>query len=526
MALDHTLKPLTVKPGIQRDGTNFDSKSWIDGQWTRFYGESFAPRKMGGYTQASIGTPKIVRSVFPVSRSDTDDPLNPNNVNAFDLYLGSEDGVRYITFYENALTSPFVNRTPLGYTSNPSNMWTFDQMTTVDADVINSAIIAHVAPNTNNIASTQRGQVFYGDISDTNALTEITPAGSDYFTSAGGITVVSPNLFIYGENGVVQWSNNNDPSTWGSNQYAVISNTKIVDGIPIKGGALFWSMRELLRATQVPPSGSGTFQYTFDTVETDISILSSNSVIRWGQMYYWIGLSEFYYYNGVVQRIYNTYNSRYFFDNLNFNAREKVWGMAIPEYGELHWFWPKGNATECTNGLAYNVWGDFWFDYVLPRSAGVEPSYFKYPIMCDSSSVISAYPVVENSDTFPIWIHENGEDKTIGNNNYAIESYITTPYMSLFEGNFQTDLQMRSRRFEPDFELIGALQITVNNYSYPMSPPNNTIKYTLNPGDERVDMYSMGRLVTFTFNSNEAGGYYQMGKPLIDVSMGDVRQSQ
>ena len=95
----------------------------------------------------------------------------------------------------------------------------------------------------------------------------------------------------------------------------------------------------------------------------------------------------------------------------------------------------------------------------------------------------------------------------------------------LLEGDFQTDLQMRSRRFEPDFDLYGALQITVNNYSYAMSPPNNTIVYTLNPGDDRVDMHSMGRLVTFTFTSNEAGGYFQMGKPLIDVTLGDVRQN-
>jgi hypothetical protein len=200
--------------------------------------------------------------------------------------------------------------------------------------------------------------------------------------------------------------------------------------------------------------------------------------------------------------------------------------MAIPEYGELWWFWPKGNAPECTNALVYNVWGDFWYDLELGRSAGIEPSYFEYPIMCDSRSIISTYPIVENNDTFPIWVHESGTDKTIGNANYAIESYITTPYMSLFEGNFQTDLQMRSRRFEPDFDLIGALQITVNNYSYPMSKANNTITYMLNPGDERVDMYSMGRLVTFTFTSNEAGGYFQMGKPLIDVSLGDVRQGQ
>lgn len=523
MGLDHSLRPLIIQPGIQRDITRFSSKGWIDGQWVRFYGETFQPRKIGGYKQATTGTADIVRSIFPVARFDINDPYNPNNINAFDLYMGNKSGIRFMSFYENTVVGTFVNRTPTEYIDQPEALrelssWTFDQMTVLtDLGELQSIIVGHVAPNATNIASTEPGKVYAGLINSTDPLTDITP--TEPKASAGGIVYIAPNLFLYGENGVVQWCAANSPQDWPAENYAVVGSTKVVASTPIKGGGLFWTLRELVRATQ-----DGGDKYTFDVVETDISIMSQKCVVKFDQMYYWIGLDQFFYYNGVVNRIYNTYNGNYFFDGLNYNAREKVFGMAIPRYQEIWWFYPRGSATECTHVIAYNIKGDFWYDLELPRAAGVEPSYFQYPIMTDSQSSVVTSPITDVPVGFPIWIHEYGTDREIGGNKYAIPAYITTPYMSLFEQDYQTDLQMRSRRFEPDFELQGNLDITVSSYSYPLSDPQNVITYNYREGQGRVDMHSMGRLVTFTFTSNQAGGFFQMGKPLIDITTGDVRQ--
>ena len=38
---------LNIKPGIQRDGTEFDAPCYVNGQWVRF--QRGRPRKMGGY---------------------------------------------------------------------------------------------------------------------------------------------------------------------------------------------------------------------------------------------------------------------------------------------------------------------------------------------------------------------------------------------------------------------------------------------------------------------------------------------
>ena len=53
---------LQVGAGIQRDGTEFASSSYVDGQWCRFqYGR---PRKMGGYSGAFLNAPGISRGVI------------------------------------------------------------------------------------------------------------------------------------------------------------------------------------------------------------------------------------------------------------------------------------------------------------------------------------------------------------------------------------------------------------------------------------------------------------------------------
>src|ERR1700735_4266952 len=110
---------LSSEPGIQRDGTKYDSKNYIDGQWVRFY--RGRPRKIGGYKLISPGTTTIIRTLY-----NYDNPTAPNSC---DTYKGRADSV----VYENFLLKPSlgqgggeVNRTPTNYFPtyyNVNNLW-------------------------------------------------------------------------------------------------------------------------------------------------------------------------------------------------------------------------------------------------------------------------------------------------------------------------------------------------------------------------------------------------------------------
>src|SRR4051812_15457229 len=113
---------LDSEPGIQRDGTQLDTKSYIDGQWVRTY--RGRPLKIGGYKLIDQGNGTIIRTLY-----NYDNPTRPNSV---DTYIGRSDSVVYINFDLNGI-SPLgeIDRTPTNYNDyyNINNLWDFDTFT-------------------------------------------------------------------------------------------------------------------------------------------------------------------------------------------------------------------------------------------------------------------------------------------------------------------------------------------------------------------------------------------------------------
>jgi len=92
-------------------------------------------------------------------------------------------------------------------------------------------------------------------------------------------------------------------------------------------------------------------------------------------------------YNGVVKEIPNSMNQNYFFDNLNYAQRQKVWVSKVPRFGEVWWFYPRGDATECTDAIVYNTRENTWYDagqaLGARRSAGYFSQVFHYPVQAN-----------------------------------------------------------------------------------------------------------------------------------------------
>jgi hypothetical protein len=107
-------------------------------------------------------------------------------------------------------------------------------------------------------------------------------------------------------------------------------------------------------------------------------------VIEYDGIYYWCGVDRFLLYNGVVKEIPNVFNQNYFFDNLNYAQRNKVYVTKVPRFGEIWWFFPSGSSTECNDAIIYNIRENCWYDAGTAlgarRSAGYFSQVFHYPI--------------------------------------------------------------------------------------------------------------------------------------------------
>jgi hypothetical protein len=214
---------------------------------------------------------------------------------------------------------------------------------------------------------------------------------------SGGAVMLYPYLFVYGNFGLIRNSAGGNLNDWvGVTANATnITGTKIVKGLPVRGGSnapsgLFWSLDSLIRVSYTPTTvtvgaTSSTFYWRYDIISSQTSIMSSQSVIEYDGIYYWCGIDRFLAYAGTVQEIQNSFNQNYFFDNLNYAQRQKVFAMKVPRYGEIWWYYPRGQATECTDAVIYNVREKCWYDagqaLGAQRCAGYFSQVFPYPVL-------------------------------------------------------------------------------------------------------------------------------------------------
>jgi hypothetical protein len=361
-------------PGVKRDGTKFEGDNYVDGQWVRF--QRGLPRKMGGYRSIN----KFLRGLPRTLIEYTQD---------LQTYVHAGSANRVERFYIDGSynTSVITDRTPTtGFTASDANLWQF----AVSYDTANgNQIVAQVAPNLNCICNSDGGEIFHGNLLGTTPLAPVAGAKKPgNFSCTGGIVSLAPHLFAFGNDGYVAWSvpNRPDDFTGAGAGNAYVTGQKIVRGMPLRGGpgnspsGLFWSADSLVRASYI----GGTALFQFDTISSQSSILSAQSVIEYDGVFYWIGTDRFLMFNGVVREIENNLNLNFFFDNLNYAQRQKVFAMKVPRFGEIWWCFPIGTSTEPNHAIVYNVRENTWYDTALPnegRGAGLFPAVFRKPLM-------------------------------------------------------------------------------------------------------------------------------------------------
>jgi len=290
------------------------------------------------------------------------------------------------------------------FAPNNAYVWQFDIQYSPAGGRLN--LLASPGVNLANIDSGRPTQVLIGSLTpDTNdvwsfsGLSDSAGQNPTYkpITVDGGVCVLYPYIFVYGSNGFIANNHvdstyiNQSPYDWNgatANQVNM-SASKIILGKPTRGGTnspsgLFWATDSLIR---VSFTGAAPYYWRYDIVSSQISIISSSSVVEMDGTFYWMGVDRFYVYNGQVAVLPNDKNVNWLFDNLNFQYRQKVWATKVPRYNEIWFFYPRGTATECTDAIIYNVKDKIWYDAGsaegAQRSSGWTTEIFPTPIWAD-----------------------------------------------------------------------------------------------------------------------------------------------
>jgi len=350
---------------------------------------------------------------------------------------------------------------------------------------------------------------------------------------SGGVVMLFPYLFAYGNNGLIENCAAGDFNNWTSadSNKNNVSSTKVVKGLPLRGGTtspagLFWTLDSVVRVTYAPTTvGNQTFYWKYDLITQQSSILSSQCVIEYDGIFYWVGTDRFLAYNGVVQEVENKQNFNYFFDNLNYAQRQKVWVSKVPRWGEIWWFFPSGDSTECNDAIIYNVREKCWYDAGAAlgarRSAGVFSEVFRRPIWGGNE--------VNTTGKYTLWQHETGTNRVYTNNVDAIESSVETNVIGARGGLVGSveqpgdNVWTRIERIEPDFVQTGTMDVIITGKSYADDVDDPSDPYTFNPDTLKIDMKEQRREMRLQFVSNTQNGDFFMGRILLSIDVGDVR---
>jgi len=402
--------------------------------------------------------------------------------------------------------------------ASAQNFWMFDYQ--YDSSTNQNYLLAHVAPNMECICNDAGGQIFFGEVLGTGDLKSISLPSDANVT--GGIVSLHPYLFYYGTDGIIGWSVPGEPTnmTGTGSGIARVWGQKIIKGLPLRAGSgsapagIFWAYDAVIRATFA--GGDTVFQ--FDVIATDTSIISEFCVVDYDGVFFWCGVDRFLMFNGVVREVPNQMNLNYFFDGINPRARNKVFAFKVPRYGEIWWCYPRGEATECTHAVIYNVRESCWYDTELPnggRSAGQFNNSFAAPILTGTEDSGSGYRV---------WVQEQLTDEYDGPNIRPIRSFFETADLSaLVQGRNE---YLRITAIEPDFVQRGPMTVQVTGRANARAPEVFSSIFTFPeqatvPHEQIVMLKEQRRELRVRFESDAVYGDYQMGQIIGHIDSGD-----
>lgn len=379
------LIPLTLPPGVYRNGTEFQSSNrWYDANLVRWVDGTMRP--VGGWrTRTLVGTtaPRAALSWSDLSNDqhlavgfhnklkavnaiNTVTDITPTGLVVGDLH--ADVNVGYGGGYYG--TSTYGEQRP--------DVGVYGEATTWTLDTWGQNLVA---------CSTADGRLFQWDLNVANDAVAISGAPTQ---NAALVVTAERFLFALGAGGnprKVQWSDREDITTWttlttneaGDIELQTVG--RIMLGIRTRGQTLILTDQDAHVATyQGPP-----FVYGFERVGSGCGVASRHAAVNVDEGVYWFSPSGFYTYTGGAVSPVQCDVEDYIFSDINTQQASQVYGVAMTQYNEIWWFYPSAASIENDRYVVLNYAENHWSIGYMERTAAVSGGVFRNPIMLDAS---------------------------------------------------------------------------------------------------------------------------------------------
>jgi hypothetical protein len=254
------------------------------------------------------------------------------------------------------------------------------------------------------------------------------------------------------------------------------------------------------------------FTFGLREVASGISAAGPNCAIAANDKVYWMGLGEFYVYDGVVQTIPCPIKEYVFDQTFDQERRDIVFAAHNSAFSEIWWFYPCTISGDCTRYAVYNYAQELWYYGTLARTAWVDRG-------------TSLNPIAAGLDGY-LYAHEFGINDGSQNPAAPISAYIQSSAADLGEGDqfmfvsrLIPDLTFRSSVSNP----LATITLTAQNFpggesfGAQPSPVARSATVPVEQFTQQTFVRLRGRAVAMRIESNQIGTQWRLGSPRADV---------
>ena len=250
------------------------------------------------------------------------------------------------------------------------------------------------------------------------------------------------------------------------------------------------------------------FTFGISQLASNITIMSSASAIATEDVVYWMGIDNFYVHAGQTAQLPCTVKDKIFLD-FNLAQRDKVVAGINSEFGEVWWFYPSAESSECDKYVIWNYNEKVWYYGSLTRTAWLDRGIRNFPIAAGSGYIFN---------------HELGFD----DDGSAMTSFVETSPMDMGDGEKFAFI----RRVIPDLTFTGSVTgsspnatFTVKARDFPgedfsQTGTGTTTRTATNPVEaftNKLDYRIRGRSFAIRLDSSALGCKFKMGTPRVDI---------
>ena len=257
--------------------------------------------------------------------------------------------------------------------------------------------------------------------------------------------------------------------------------------------------------------------YTFgvEQISSNVTLMGYNAATAIDDNVFWMGIDNFYVYNGQTLQI-ECPIKEFVFHDLNLAQSDKVFAGVNSAFNEVTWFYPSLNSSENDRYVTFNYAEKVWTYGTLSRTAWLDRSLRKYPIA-------AATGLPQNF----LYYHELGRSDGSTTPASPLPAYIESSPIDIGDG----DQFMLLRRIIPDLAIQGVTAVSptvtmsLKMQDYPgqnytqtdSSTVTRTARVPIEQYTNQCFVRLRGRSVVMRVESNEADMGWRLGSPRLDL---------